>query len=558
MEKTLLERISENPEVIAELTREELEEAKSALLEAGKAYTAALKSGESDDKKADLEAAKEAKDRLEAVKARLDEFEAEDAEIQTKATELSEAFEEPEAEETEEEPKAEEETEEVETPEVETPVVEEEEPEAIAAAAKPSVSAIAKRAPKTKTPAPEYGATAGGLVASEYQGGLRSPEDVVQAMIHSWKRAAGNQETLVASFDTSKQYAHELKRDPEHDTAEISAAIDEYKAALRTNVNAMANMTPEALVATGPCAPSQPVYDFFSISQTAGMLQVPGASAPRGGLIYPVSSSYATVRDTAAWSAAAGQQTETTKLSYTVACPSTTECTVVPFPVILQFTNMQQRFYPEFIAHSVEESMRFHEHFINATHIAAAVTASTAIGGGDTGGGGLVNVANIVNNRAMRYRDNYRMAPESVLELVVPAWVIDALVADLVARNATTDFGNARARVLALFASLNLSVQAVQDWQSPADNADNGWLLAADMLLYAPGTFVKLDGGNLNLGIVRDSTLNADNYFQIMEETFEVLCEVGHDSWLLDDVTICPRGIAAADATLDCNPGLGS
>ena len=120
------------------------------------------------------------------------------------------------------------------------------------------------------------------------------------------------------------------------------------------------------------------------------------------------------------------------------------------------------------------------------------------------------------------------------------------------------DFGNARARVLALFASLNVSVQAVQDWQSSADAADGGWRTAADFLLYAPGTFVRLDGGSLNLGIVRDSTLNANNYFQVMEETFEVVCEVGHDSWLIDDVTVCPRGIAAADAALDCNPGFGS
>lgn len=556
----LLEQISENPDVIAEFSREQLEEARNELISYGQKLMAGL--DESDDKRADLDAAKEAKERLAAVKERLEEFKAEDEALNEEATEVAEAFEdEPEASEEEEEEELEEqvaegdgvEKEAIEVPVGETgePPAEEEEKQPIAAADKPSVGAIAKRAPKQKRPEPALVANAGPTVATKFARGFRSGEELAQGMIHAWKHSASGQDALVASFPLEERgYKYELKHDPEHDTKVISEAIREY-------TNAIKNGT-DVLTATGPCAPSQPVYDFFSISQTAGMVEMPTVSAPRGGLIYPVSASYATIRDTAGWSAAAGQQTETSKQVYQVTCPSTTECTVVPFPTILQFTNLEQRFYPEFIQHSITESMRFHDHFVNATHIAAMVTASTAQGGGDTGGGGLVNVANLVGFEAMKYRDNFRMGPTDLLELVVPAWVIDALVADLVARNATTDFGNARARVLAAFNSLNVRVQAVQDWQSSADAADGGWRTAADFLLFAPGTFVRLDGGSLDLGIVRDSTLNANNYFQVFEETFEVVCEVGHDSWLLDDITVCPRGIAAADATLDCNPGFGS
>jgi hypothetical protein len=158
----------------------------------------------------------------------------------------------------------------------------------------------------------------------------------------------------------------------------------------------------------------------------------------------------------------------------------------------------------------------------------------------------------------MLYRDTFRMSPTATLELVFPAWVVDILVADLVARDSTQSFENARGRVLALFASIGVNIQAVQDWQSPADAGDDGWRTAADMLLYAPGTFVRLDGGSLDLGIVRDSTLNASNNFQTFVETFETVCEVGHDAWLLNDVTLCPRGATANRVTLDCNPGFNS
>ena len=39
--------------------------------------------------------------------------------------------------------------------------------------------------------------------------------------------------------------------------------------------------------------------------------------------------------------------------------------------------------------------------------------------------------------------------------------------------------------------------------------------------LYPQGTFLAMDGGTLDLGIIRDSVLNSTNDFQIFAETFE-------------------------------------
>ncbi len=585
-EQTLIERLSNDPEVVETLTREELEQAKTELTTLGQGYVTAIKSGESEDKRADLEAAKEAKARLEAVNTRLATFQEEDDAVSAEADEVAGAFppSEPEAETTEETPAEPEETTEVvaETETEEEPAEEAGEPEAEAeaeptpdgeeltavAASQPSIGALAKRTPKPKPKRKALVANAGPMVmANHADGKLHDPDELGAAALKAWQSYGSqkvDQQVLIASFPLEERgYDFEVTGDMLHD----GPVIDELVKRTRTEAQRDAEHAKRAaLVASGGvCAPSQPVYDFFSISESSGMIQLPSVAAPRGSLTYPVSPGYPDVRDTAAWAAAAGQEHSnaddvagSSKANYAVECPSTQTCTVSAFPVILQFGNFAQRFYPEHVAHSIAESMTYHDHFVNATHIAAMVAASTAQGGGDTGGGGLVNVANLVGYQAAEYRDNYRMSAEAVLTLVVPTWVIDALVADLVARNATLDFGNARSRVRAVFASLNLAVQEVQDWQSLGDAAAGGFPTAADMMLYAPGTFVRLDGGSLDLGIVRDSTLNATNDFQTFVESFEIVCEIGHDSWLLDDIAVCPRGTAAADATLDCNPGFNS
>lgn len=48
--------------------------------------------------------------------------------------------------------------------------------------------------------------------------------------------------------------------------------------------------------------------------------------------------------------------------------------------------------------------------------------------------------------------------------------------------------------------------------------------------LFAEGTLLHLDGGTLDIGLVRDSTLNASNNYQIFNEGFENVAKVGGES----------------------------
>jgi hypothetical protein len=63
--------------------------------------------------------------------------------------------------------------------------------------------------------------------------------------------------------------------------------------------------------------------------------------------------------------------------------------------------------------------------------------------------------------------------------------------------------------------------------------------------LFAEGTFLFLDGGTLDLGIIRDSTLVGTNDYKMFVETFEAVAKVGIESLAITS-TINVNGAAAA------------
>jgi hypothetical protein len=63
--------------------------------------------------------------------------------------------------------------------------------------------------------------------------------------------------------------------------------------------------------------------------------------------------------------------------------------------------------------------------------------------------------------------------------------------------------------------------------------------------IFAEGTFLFLDGGTLDVGIIRDSTLVGTNDYKMFVETFEGIAKVGVESLAVTS-TISVNGVAAA------------
>jgi hypothetical protein len=73
-------------------------------------------------------------------------------------------------------------------------------------------------------------------------------------------------------------------------------------------------------------------------------------------------------------------------------------------------------------------------------------------------------------------------------------------------------------------------------------SGDSAFRLA--WLLYPEGTYQFLDGGRLDLGVVRDSTLDATDDYEVVVEVFESCALRGLESYQVQSLVL-PNGASA-------------
>lgn len=319
----------------------------------------------------------------------------------------------------------------------------------------------------------------------------------------------------------------------------------------------------DALTASGGfCAPSQIVYDFVKVNKPTDLAQdfLPVVGAPRGSIEYPDSPD---IRDafsdnvTRSYSNQDDIDAEN-KLTAVIACPSFNTCTVGAQYVILQFGNFGTRAYPEWVEHWVGLSMDAHAHKVSEKLISQMVAlSSVAVAVGPNAGATSTLISNLAM-AAADFRHDLRMGRDAPLDVVLPSWTQDLVQSDMArARKGqpSETLSISDPTIDGWISNLDLNVHYVEDWQDIDGSASTGastWPLGLDFLLYPPGTFVKLDMGTLDLGVVRDSTLNATNDYNIFVESFESVCKPGIESRLYS-VSICANGAFSQDQNLNCS-----
>ena len=557
----LIKQVSENPDVVDTLNRADVTSLRDALAAQVKEIAAGIDT--SSDVDADIAALEEAKDRHDRALLRLTALDMADSERAEKVAKLTEGIITPDTTEDTEAVEAEEIVVEV----AEEIVEEEKVLEPVTAAAKPSIGNLAKRTPKAHQPAERPTV----LTASAAVGGgtLATPMDVAKIMGRMAKNgdrpARGRSLVAAAQFDTHREDRFTVNSDVEHNTgvfAEVAKAAQAEARRVAQGGNAL-------VAAGGFCAPAQPVYDLFAVGGNGGGLSLPVVNAPRGRITYVTSPTYSDFRTNPAWYNASGEDytaaddaADEEKNVFVIECPDTTTCEVVAHPAITQASNFQGRFYPEYINRVMDVTMLGHFHRVNTFLINALVNNSVDHNVANVQGGAYVQFFQALRFHTALMRETYRMDIGSVLELAMPHWVVDALAADRVARDATLDFSIARAAVMADINSVGVRVQELYDWQGqnlsgdqPGTTAMGNFPSTADLLLWIPGSAVRLDGGTLNLGEVRDSTLNNTNNYQTFVETWEQVCFPGPLPWLLDGVQVCPTGGTGARVTITCASG---
>lgn len=421
---------------------------------------------------------------------------------------------------------------------------------AVAKRATASLAETAQHAPPSKVPGKRLSVTASVDIPGVERGGqltsIDALTDVVARKAKSMPVTRSNpNHQLVASVRNDFEHTLDDRSSPAlvHDLIQYLTGPDKQ----------------QALVAGGGwCAPSEIRYDFFNIACTSGMIDLPTFGVTRGGIQFPVSPSLADTinsiafggfavpftNDSVPWlwteaddiAAATGSPT---KPCVRVPCPTFSEERLDCYGICLTAGNLANDAYPEATQHMIRLLMAAHEHAINARLIALMVADSTAAItiGGEIDDSAAPRIYNSVGLAATDYRERFGMCLDDVLEVVLPSWVREVLRSDLAWKAGVELPAVSDEEINSYFAARNGRVQWVDDWQVRGTGqfgnatAMTAWPITVDFLIYAAGTFLHGNGMSLDLGVVRDSVLNATNdHTALWSEECHLIARVGHES----------------------------
>lgn len=323
----------------------------------------------------------------------------------------------------------------------------------------------------------------------------------------------------------------------------------------------------ESIVASGGwCAPTDVDYGLAQISGTARPVRdsLPAFQATRGGLRVatpPTLADIVTSLDASDPDAAVSvwdNDTDVdpdgaTKGVQIIDCPEFTEYLTAAIVKRLRFGNFGARAFPENVSVYNDLALAAHARVAETRMLDQIKAGSTAVTVGQSFGAAR-DIIEAIKRAAAAYRSRHR-APNVVLRAMVPRWITTLGDVDLV-RGLQSDAmfvaegervfrdGLAVAGVNVTLYDDTPSTGTSQVFGAQGAGALSAWPGEVQWGLFDEGHFLFLDGGTLDLGIVRDATLNATNDFENFVETFEGVAARGVEAlWITS--TVCPDGTSA-------------
>jgi chemotaxis protein histidine kinase CheA len=299
---------------------------------------------------------------------------------------------------------------------------------------------------------------------------------------------------------------------------------------------------PEALVASGGyCAPLEVRYEVYSLGSTARPVRDALArfGADRGGIRFvepPVLADYSGA--VGIWTAAndaSVSPSPATKPCLVVQCGQEITAVADAVTLCLQFGNLATRAYPEMIARHNELALIQHAReaeqnlLTQIADLGTKVTAAKVLG---IARDWLVQI----DKAGAAYRYRHRLGRTAPLRVLAPEWVLDAIRSDLAMQAPGDDtLAVADAKINAYLSARNINVAWSMDG-TPGFSAEAGssaldeFPATFEWDIFSEGSFLFLDGGTLDLGVIRDSTLVGTNDYKMFVETFEGVAMVGVES----------------------------
>ena len=435
-----------------------------------------------------------------------------------------------------------------ETIESTTALVEEQKEQALVSAAEEQAfEAPADRQPVVQVTEAPVAITAGADIPGYTAGSeMKDMDEVASAFekrLHSLRRVNGGdgEQHIVASFSTQYPEDRFLGTDPLENQNKIEGVVGR-----------------DVLVASGGhAAPVEVKYDIYSLGSTTARPvrdSLPKFQADRGGIRFVTPPSFASgdyADAVGIWTAANDSATTpspASKSSLTVSAAAENTAVTDAVTLQLQFGNLMTRAYPELIARHNELALVQHAREAEQNVISKIEAGSTAVTSGTLLGFGRDFLVTM-RKAAVAYRSRHRIAQGTQLKAIIPDWVYDAMAADLaVAMPGDGTLSVARSEIEGYLSSMNVTLVASPDATPFGAQGATGLLEFPDSFkwyLFSEGTFLFLDGGTLDLGIIRDSSLVGTNDYKMFVETFEGVAKVGIESLAITQA-VNVNGVAAA------------
>lgn len=363
----------------------------------------------------------------------------------------------------------------------------------------PSAAAVSRRAPRVEAPKaePEVIIAAAADVQGFAAGQSLSTLDLAKAL-HAKARTLSNGSGMVPVASVHLPIEHKLGAD------------------LAYNMDVLEKVTaPEALTAAGWCAPSQNMYEIFSVTAADGLIDLPTVQVTRGGLNVPTSIDY---NDAAGalwnWTEAAQDDPAATKPCLEIPCPTFTDYRLAAEGLCVTAGNLTDRAFPELTRRFVDLAINSHMHRLSAVIIGDIMDTAVPVVMNAVDSSAAGSILYAIDLQVADYRSQYRMSVNSVLEVILPVWAKELIRADFAMRDAAGYSNVTDAMIEEHFAARKVRAQFVHEYQPLYSGSPKlAFPGSIDFIMYPAGGYVRGDGGTIDLGVVRDSVLNSTNDF---------------------------------------------
>lgn len=322
-----------------------------------------------------------------------------------------------------------------------------------------------------------------------------------------------------------------------------------------------------SLVASGGlCAPLTPWMNLQTYGDTVRPLRdaLPSFKADRGGIRYvapPKLSDLAgsarrttVAQDAAGYTNQSPAGTTAPKPCLHVVCGAEATCIVQAVSSCLTFGNFGARTYPEQVEAWLKLSRVEFARYQEQELLAAINAGSTQMTAAQVYGANF-SILEQISFTVDSFKARYRIAGAQKLRFVAPFWLRSVLKDDIAAQSP----GDGLAR-------MSISDAQVDEWlrsrgaepiwtqdtlaadtqlAAPSAGALGKWPTSVRWFIFPEGQWLYLDNGVLDLGLVRDSTLNSQNDYQIWMEEFNGVCQVGGIESVAVVSALVPNGSSA-------------